>query len=77
MLGHGEERTLRSYIEAIRDAVDPSIQVGFGERPYNENQVMYLTADISALKEDTGYSPETPFETGIENTLNHLLKKDK
>lgn len=68
-IGSGDQRLLREYIYAIRDAIDPTLDVGIGEREYNENQVMHLVADITDLVADTGYKPETDFETGIRKTV--------
>lgn len=68
-LGSGNVRPLADYICAIRDAVDPLSEVGLGELPYPEKQVMYLCADISNLTEDTGFVPEVPFEEGIRRTV--------
>lgn len=67
--GTGETRTLREYIEAVRDIIDPSAQIGFGEIDYYPNQVMHLEADIANLKEDTGFEPEFSFEEGIRETI--------
>ena len=74
-LGSGEPRPLRSYIEAVRDAVDPVLPLGFGEIPYADKQVMYLAADISGLKNDTGFSPAVSFEQGIGITIEQAKKK--
>ena len=68
-IGSGEQRQLKDYIYAIRDAIDPSLEVGIGEREYNPDQVMHLVADISDLVNDTGYKPETSFEEGIKRTI--------
>ena len=68
-IGSGEHRLLKEYIYAIRDAVDPSLEVGIGEREYNQDQVMHLVADITDLVNDTGYKPETSFEDGIKKTI--------
>ncbi len=68
-LGSGVAKPLREYIEIIRDAIDPSLPLGFGEIPYSEKQVMHLCADISALKADTGFSPKVSFEEGIRRTI--------
>lgn len=68
-LGSGEARPLRLYIEAIRDAVNPTLSLGFGEIPYGERQVMHLSADISALRADTGFAPVVRFEDGIRKTI--------
>ena len=67
--GSGKTRRLREYIEAIRDAVDPQIELGIGELPYYPNQVMHLEADISSLTADTGFIPEYSFEDGIQETV--------
>lgn len=70
VLGSGHAQPLKTYVEQLRDAIDPSLGLGFGEVPYGALQVMHLQADISALQEDTGFSPETVFDTGIRNTIN-------
>lgn len=67
--GSGQPRLLRDYILAIRDAVDPSIEIGLGELEYYPNQVMHLEADISALTADTGFVPRYSFEEGIRETV--------
>lgn len=68
-LGSGEERMLRSYIEDIRNAVNPGQELVFGEVPYYDHQVMYLCADISELQKDTGFSPKISFQEGIRRTV--------
>ena len=68
-IGSGEQRLLREYIYAIRDAIDPNLEVGIGERDYGPNQVMLLSADINELTADTGFVPETSFEDGIRKTI--------
>jgi len=68
-VGSGKVRLLREYFEVVRDAVDPSLPLGIGELPYNENQVMHLRADLTPLYEDTGFVPKVSFEEGIQITL--------
>lgn len=68
-IGSGDPRPLREYIEIIRDSIDPSLPLGFGEVPYSDKQVMYLCADISKLHEDTGFTPKVNFEEGIRRTV--------
>lgn len=67
--GTGKPRLLRDYILAIRDAIDPSLEIGLGELPYYPNQVMHLEADITNLTEDTGFVPRYSFEDGIRETV--------
>ena len=68
-LGSGEKRPLRAYVEDLRDVVSPGAELGFGEIPYGDRQVMFLSADISAIQKDTGWRPETPFKEGIRKCL--------
>lgn len=67
--GSGKTRKLKEYIAAIRDAVDPAVEIGIGELPYYPNQVMHLEADISNLTADTGFVPQYSFEDGIRETV--------
>lgn len=71
-LGSGKTRLLSEYITAMRDCVAPSLKIGIGDLPYNEGQVMYLCADITALTNDTGFVPALTFEEGIARTAEWL-----
>lgn len=75
-LGSGRTRLLREYITAVRDAVDPQLAIGFGERPYYPNQVMHLEADISDLQKDTGFQISYTFEEGIAETIQWCKEKN-
>lgn len=68
-IGSGQAKPLSSYVESIRDAVNPIAELGIGDVPYAVNQVMYLCADISELTEDTGFVPEYGFGEGIKETV--------
>ena len=68
-IGSGTARPLREYIEIIRDQIDPALPLGFGEVPYSEKQVMHLCADITALREDTGFEPKVDFTEGARRTI--------
>lgn len=68
-IGSGQVRPLAEYITVIRDTIDENIEIGFGEVPYYDKQVMYLCADIENLQRDTGFQPEISFEEGIRRTV--------
>lgn len=68
-IGSGHAIPLRKYIEQLRDWINPELSLGFGDIPYGEKQVMYLCADISKLRKDTGFVPKTDFKTGIKSTI--------
>ncbi len=74
VLGSGTARPLKEYIEQLRDTIDPSLPLEFGEIPYGPLQVMHLQADITELQKDTGFAPEIPFELGIQHTINSIRK---
>jgi len=68
-IGSGKTRLLREYIEVIRDQIDTKLPLGIGEIPYADRQVMHLCADITELKEDTGFAPRYEFKRGIAETI--------
>lgn len=71
-LGGGRAQPLRTYIEALRDAIDPALPLGLGEIAYGAGQVMHLEADLSDLTRDTGFEPAMSFEDGIRTTINWM-----
>lgn len=77
-LGGGIARPLKDYINLIRGAVGNDVEIGFGDIPYSDKQVMHLCADINELTKDTGFTPIYTFEQGIEETVgwwrSHLTK---
>lgn len=74
-VGSGSVRPLREYFKIVRDAIDPTLQLGIGQLPYPPNQVMHLQADISALTADTGWIPRVSFEDGIRRTIDSFRAK--
>lgn len=72
VLGSGTTRPLKDYIQKIRDIAAPGRNLSFGTIPYGKNQTMYLCADTSELKRDTGWHPETDFNDGIRTIIKSL-----
>lgn len=68
-VGSGEAKPLRDYLEIIRNSIDGSPAIGYGAVPYSPNQVMFLQADITSLREDTGFEPAVTFEEGVRRTI--------
>lgn len=68
-LGSGETRTLAEYVGCLRDCINPAMALGFGKREYPPGQLMHLSADVSEVRMDTGFTPEWSFERGIEATV--------
>lgn len=69
VLGNGTARPLAEYIRLIGAACGGEGKIDLGAVPYAERQVMYLKADISELRKDTGWEPKTTFEEGIKMTV--------
>lgn len=78
-LGSGKTRSIRAYIETMKDSIQSDSVIEYGALPYSEKQVMYLKADISDLQKEIGFCAETEFETGILETIkwckNHRNKQ--
>lgn len=68
-LGSGEPHTIRNVAERLRDIIDPTLPLGFGEVPYREDQVMHLQADITKLHGVTGWKPQIDLEDGLRRTV--------
>lgn len=66
VLGSGNVKPLRAYVEDIRSVVAPGAELAFGAIDYYPHQVMHLQADTSELEKDTGWKPETAFDEGIK-----------
>lgn len=68
-IGSGQVKPLKEYVKCIRDAINPNLEIGFGDIPYFDNQVMYLCADINELIADTAFVPLYTFKEGIIETI--------
>jgi len=71
-LGSGVAKPLYEYIYIIRDLIDCNLKVDLGAIPYSDNQVMFLCADIDAIKVDVGFTPSIEFSEGIKRIINGL-----
>ena len=71
-LGSGICRPLNEYIKTIRDIINSSAEIGFGDKSYPDKQVMYLNADTTDLREDTGWYPLVSFDNGIKETVTYM-----
>jgi nucleoside-diphosphate-sugar epimerase len=71
-LGSGTAFPLRWIVETVRDMIDPFLPLGFDEVPYRPDQVMHLEADISRLRQLTGWKPQVALTDGLANTVRWL-----
>ena len=77
MIGSGTTRRLSEYIKVIAELTGYQKEIGFGRRPYNDKQVMYLQADIDSLRRDTGFEPSVSFEEGTAKLVDYYRRKEK
>jgi UDP-glucose 4-epimerase len=68
-LSSGSSTTIRCIVEQIRDLIDSSLSIGFGELPYSHDQVMRLEADITRLVNATGWRPAVNLQQGLKQTI--------
>ena len=68
-LASGETHSVNRILELVRDLVDPSLPLGFGELPYPPDQQMRLVANIHRLTSKTGWRPQTTLEEGLKRTV--------
>ena len=50
-LGSGKAKTLKEHLEELKNKINPNVNINYGAKPYPENQVMYLVADMAYLKD--------------------------
>jgi UDP-glucose 4-epimerase len=68
-LSSGEAHTVREITERIRNLIDPSASLGFGEIPVRADQTMHLRADIKKFQAATGWTPRTSLDEGLRRTI--------
>ncbi len=73
-LGSGNAVELRQIIECIRDQIDSSLPLGFGEIAQNQDAPKHLEANIGKLVA-SGWKPETSLLEGIKTTIDWVKKE--
>ena len=68
-IGSLHPRPLKDFLLEMRDCVDPSLEIGLGDIPFNGISLTYDEFDIDAVRRDTGVVPEVTFREGIKQTI--------
>lgn len=76
-LGSGDAHPIRDIVERIRNMIDPSLALKFGEVPCNPKAMMHLQADISHLREAVCWWPRVSLQEGLQRTVDWYRKKCK
>jgi nucleoside-diphosphate-sugar epimerase len=67
-------RPIRSFLEEIRDRINPEFQLNFGMLPYRDNQSMHIQGSMNKLNSQIGKIDFTDFSIAIENTIKYYNK---
>lgn len=76
-VGSGTNRTLREYVEIIRDLTAPDMSLGIGKKPYKTAKIDNNIIDITALAQATGFVPQVEFAEGIAKTITYFKKLEE
>lgn len=71
-VGYGHAKQISEYVNVIRDLIDPSLEIGIGDKPYKSIKIDNQIMDISKLVKDTGFKPEYSFEQGIKKVIDYF-----
>ncbi len=66
VIGSGDAKPLKKYLEYVGEYVNPDVELQFGAHPFRGIYLPIEAFDASSLFEDTGFKPEISFEKGIE-----------
>ena len=75
-VGSLEPRPLKAFLKEMRDCVNPSIEIGLGELPFDGISLTYKEFNVYAVKNDTGFEPSVTFKDGIAKTIEWLRRTE-
>lgn len=68
-IGNETQLQLCEFVKRMGACVDPNIDLGIGQVPFDGVTIDYNAIDTSALFKDTDFTCEIDFETGINKTI--------
>lgn len=71
-IGSGETKTLKAYIEKIKEHIQSSSVVQYGALPYRQGERMYAKPSIEKAKKLLGWEPKWTLDEGIKATLGEM-----
>jgi UDP-glucose 4-epimerase len=75
-VGHPEAPILRDTLTTLRDLLNPTATLGFGDIPYRPDQVMILQADTERLSE-IGWDPKVSLAEGLRETVKWYVNSER
>ena len=73
-IASGNQITVKSIVNTIRDMIDSTIEVEWGVIPYSPDKPMFMAASISKLTEATNWKPKTDINSGLTKTIEWYRK---
>lgn len=73
-IGSGEFKPLKTYMEIIRDMIDPTLPLGINELSIIEEQPTSSCVNIDHLRQDIGFEPMVSFEEGMSKTIEYYRR---
>lgn len=73
-IGSGIYKPLRTYVEEIRNIINPNLEIGIGKKPEMSERAFSSCVNIEELIKDTGFFPSYPFEKYIKQTIQYYSK---
>lgn len=77
ILGSGNCRPLREFLECMGRIVNPDVPLLFGEAPFHGIMLPAEYYDITSLSEDTGFQCEVSFEESIRYMKEWIMAGEK
>ena len=74
-IGSGKTIILKNVVDFIKQEINANLIIGYGEKPYAENQIMHLEADIYKLKKTINWEPTIDLEEGLMETIKFYQTK--
>ena len=68
-IGSQTPKPLKHFLLELKDQINPEIEIGLGELPFDGISLSYTEFDIDAVKNDTGFEAKVKFNEGICRTI--------
>lgn len=75
VVGSGQPRPLRQFVEELGAVLAPDQPLRFGSVPYSGIQLLPEVFSTEKLREDTGFIPQISFAEGIRRTMTWMQKE--
>ena len=76
-IGSSQYRPLKSYVEDIRDMIDPDLKLNTSEQKIGNKDTCSSCVNIYDITKDTGFQPSVSFADGIKVTIDAFLQEQK